>query len=214
MDCPCDCRQWAWPGSFVLAFGLYWVWALGLPYMITHVRNADLDPDADLGALVVTALVLAGLFCLLVGIHKARSHDNEFEGGNVAVLLIVGGVSVWAIWHGWFWTDDGWFCFHLSRAFWVGLLGASIFAVWLEFRGQFRSESVSEPVPTPRRSIRRIRTIQVVEEIEGHGVENLPPVIGPYGETHPQIVYEQDRNGNLIPMPQLPSPDRVPVRRR
>jgi hypothetical protein len=223
MGCPCKEGR---VGAFVTVLCLCFALELGgLPSMLAQVKAGV--PFAIGWAI----LAGCGVLLLIEGVRQALTHDDSFEGGSFLYSVCVIGLSVYGLTHHWYLTDGSTAAF--SRALWLSWGASNLFNVWLQLRGQLRGRRPAAPAPEiqqPRRagrrgfSLRRRRRIEVIEDIEGLGIDadalralihhlgkNTPadsfPAVGSDG-ARPQIVYVPDANGQLIPVA-LPSPERV-----
>lgn len=226
MGCPCKEGRY---GAFALVVSIYWAMQCG-------GIGATLNLVTAGTALGVWWAIWTGIGVgsLAEGIRQARSHDDNFDGRSVLVSVGLIGLALWAFAHHWFFLTDDWVG-HASRVFWFGLLGSEAFNLWLNFRGRRHAVApmpepveVEQPRRSPRFGLRRSRTIKVVENIEGRGIDaddlarllahhlgantlappHAPPVLEHNGAA-PQIVYVPGANGQLIPVA-LPSPERLP----
>src|SRR6202035_4540384 len=149
------------------------------------------------------------------------------DGRSVLVSVVLLALALYALANHWFWVGDVWTT-HISRGFWPGLIASEIFNLWLNFRGRRHAAPVPEfqPQRSPRLSLRRSRTIKVIEDIEGRGLDaddlagllarhlggntytspHASPVLEHNGAA-PQIVYVRDENGRLVEI-ELPSRER------
>jgi hypothetical protein len=217
--CPCNYGRL---GAFLTTAAIYLAFQFGgIAAMI------DLALAGNIIGIAWAVGAVLGVGNLFVGISEALSHDDGFEAGSVIFSGGVIGLAAWGLEHHWY-LSGGPVWLHLSRAAWFGLIGSEVFNIWLNLRNiarrgrEFGSYDTNPvPVEQPRR-LRRRRSIEWVEEIEGNGVEahHLITHDHPGSNTHfpeidheaaPQIVYVKDRNGDFIPV-QLP--DAVPVSRR
>jgi hypothetical protein len=219
MGCPCKEGRY---GAFGLVVSLYWAMQCGGFAAMFNLVTAET-------ALGVWWAIWTGLsvLALIEGIRQARSHDDNFDGQSVLVSVGLIGLAMCAFANHWFYLTNDWVG-HASRVFWFGLIGSEVFNLWLNFRG--RRHAVPVPVEPPRRSprfrLRRSRTIKVIEELEGRGIDaddlarllanhlgqntrlappHIAPSVGHDGQPV-QLVYVRDeRTGEFIPV-RLPVP--------
>jgi hypothetical protein len=223
MGCPCKEGR---VGAFVTVLCICFALELGgLPLMLAQVKAGV--PFAIGWAIFAGC----GVLLLIEGVRQALTHNDSFEGGSFLYSVGVIGLSVYGLTHHWYLTDGSTAAF--SRALWLSWGASNLFNVWLQLRGQLRGrrpaapvrEILQEPRRSPRFWLRRSRTIKVIEDLEGRGIDgddlarllahhlgkNTPadsfPAVGSDG-ARPQIVYVPDANGQLIPVA-LPSPERV-----
>jgi hypothetical protein len=215
--CPCNYGRL---GAFTVTACMVWALAFG---GIPATVNFALAGNFIAIAWAVAAVFGVGWLC--IGISEALSHDDGFNPRSVIFSAAVIGLAAYALRNGWYLRGDA-LLFYLSRAFWWGLIGSEVFAIWLNLRGRRHARCPVIEQPQPSR-LRRRRRFTIEEEIEGHGIEaehmrlsgfngvNRPahgyPDLIEHDGGAPQIVWVRDRNGNFIPV-QLP--DAVPVGRR
>jgi hypothetical protein len=213
MGCPCKEGRY---GAFGLVVSVYWAMQCGGVAAMLNLVSAGAGMGIWWAIWTGCAVLL-----LIEGIRQALSHDDNFDGQSVAVSVGLIGLALWALAHHWFWIGPEWTT-HISRVVWPGLIASEVFNLWLNFRGRRHAAPVAPVVRDEPRRLRRRRSIEWVEEIEGHGVgaDDLArhhlgsnthfPEIDHHGEA-PQIVYVKDREGNFIP---VQAPGSVPVSRR
>src|SRR5262249_53763943 len=115
MICPCQDGR---IGAFLLTLGLYCIW-------IDHRV-----------AVLLALIVGVGVLMLGSGIKEVRSHDDNLNEASAFWSMILGGLSAYALWHGW----D-------ASGFWLSLLASELFNLWLNFRGPRHQR---QPVEQPR----------------------------------------------------------------
>jgi hypothetical protein len=101
--CPCQNGR---IGAFLLTLGLNCIWM-------------------DHGVWPLPGLMVGvGALMIRSGIKEARSHDDNLNEASAFWSLIIGGLSAYALWHGW-----------SARPFWLSLMASEVFNLWLNFRG-------------------------------------------------------------------------------
>jgi hypothetical protein len=226
--CPCKNGR---IGAFVTCLCICLALELGgLPSMLAQVKAGV--PFA-IGWAIFAGL---GVLALAHGIFEALSHEDNFEAGSFLWSVCAIGLCGYGLTHHWYLTDGS--SAQFSRALWFSWGASNLFGVWLNCRGQLRGRlrlprlpvPEFQPQRSPRLALRRRRRIEVIEDIEGRGIDaddlarlvarhlgantlappHASPVIEHDGGALPEIVYVPDRRGQLVPV-RLPAVnDRVP----
>jgi hypothetical protein len=209
--CPC---QFGRSGAFTLTACIYGACALGgLPAMLAALHAGNII------AIGWAVAVFFGAGWLMIAVGEALSHSDPFVPQSVLWSVGVIGLAGYALRHGWYFSGNA-LLFHLSRAAWHGWIASEVFNIWLNLRGigrHRRVTPVSDPMPETTTRLRRRRSIELVEEIEGRGVEagdfvrhlgvdshagTFPAAAG-QDQPAPQVVHVKDETGNFVPL-QLP----------
>jgi hypothetical protein len=217
--CPCNYGRW---GACVLTWCLVWAYQ--------HGGIAFLVPLALAGnviAIIWAAAAAVGVVWLVTGLREALAHDDSFDGPGLSWSVGVLALCTCAMYQHWFLLGDAPGAF-ISRTVWLGWAASNLFNLFLQLRGRRHAAPVP-PVfrnePRPQRfALRRSRTIKVIEEIEGRGLQQLPPEyrtaarpvssdLIEHGGASPQIVYVKTKDGAFVPVVLPAADDPVPVKR-